>query len=289
MLKEMMRQGWGNTRFGLLFILIGLFYAGCNSTSPTDFTPVTLVPTLIATELPEGVKMVHVATVSYLTEEYDLRLPVRAADWSIEYNVVDDLFGAGAYRLTAAGCVMTISNPLMAPDSFSYYVVLSDAASGLHWEGYVDCQGKVMPVSSPQLSSSDRLAPSMPETINIVRLVGLHNTVGIEVCRLDCASYTPLFTIDDPNLIAALVETLDTDMPLRPHAPCPAVYQLRFILEDGRHYDFGYTCQMMTPTFLRGNQEFWNDQDAIVPDTFNAMLMPLIEPDPTPDLLSDSA
>ena len=289
MQKEMGRQGWANIWFGLLFILIVLFFAGCNSTSPTDFTPVTLVPTPIATELPEGVKRVHDATVSYLAEEYDLRLPVRAADWSIEYNVVDDLFGAGAYRMTVEGCVMTISNPLMAPDSFSYYVVLSDAASGLHWEGYVDCQGKVMPASSPQLSSSDRLAPDMPETINIVRLAGLRDTVGIEVCRLDCASYTPLYTIGNPKLIAALVEALDTDIPLRPHAPCPAVYQLRFILEDGRHYDFGYTCQMMTPTYLRGNQEFWKGQDAIVPDTFNALLMPLIEPNPVPELLSESA
>jgi hypothetical protein len=288
MLKKTWYQLWQRKWFGLFFIPVLLIFVGCKSIPEKDFTPITLVPTPIATELPEGVRMAHEATMSYLTEEYDLPLPI-SADWSIEYNLADDLVGAGAYRLTVEGCVMTISNPLMAPDSYSYYVVLSDAASGLHWEGYLDCQGKVMPALSPQLSSSDRLAPSIPETINIVRLADLHNTVGIEICRLDCASYTPLYTIANPNLIAALVEALDIDMPLRPHARCPAVYQLRFILEDGRHYDFGYTCQMMTPTFLRGNQEFWKDQDAIVPDTFNALLMPLIEPNPVPDLLSDSA
>ena len=96
--------------------------------------------------------------------------------------------------------------------------------------------------------------------------------------RLDCASYTPLYTIGNPELISALVDALDSDLPLRPRTQCPAVYQLRFILEDGQHYDFGYTCQMMTPTFLRGNQDFWMGQDGIAPDAFNDLILPLIAP-----------
>lgn len=278
MLTEMGRQsGLRKCSFALLFFALLLFCAGCSAARPAEFTPVTLVPTPLATELPEGIERVHDATVSYLMQEYDLRLPARAADWSIEYNVAGDLVGAGAYRLAVEGCVMSISNPLMAPHSLTYYVVMDDVASGLHWEGYVDCQGGIVPAASSRPSASDTLSSTVPDTINIVQLANLRKTVGIEVCWLDCASYVPRYTIGNRQLIAALVEALDTDMKLRPHAPCPASYQLRFILEDGQHYDFGYACQMMTPSFLRGSQEFWRGQDGIAPDAFNALLLPLIQ------------
>lgn len=285
MLKKAWCQLWQRKWLVLFLISVLLLFVGCSSTPERDFTPITVVPTPITTELPEGVKIARDATMSYLTEEYDLQLPMSSADWSIEYNLVDDLVGAGAYRLTADSCIVTISNPLMAPDSIVYYVVLDDAVAGIHWEGNVDYLGQILPVWSSPWSSVDELATAVPDTINLVRMADLHKTTGIEVCKLDCASYTPRYTIGNPKLISALVESLDSDMPLRPHAPCPAVYQLRFILADGQHYDFGYTCQMMTPTFLRGNQEFWMGQDAIAPDAFNALMLPLI----APELLNDRA
>ena len=138
----------------------------------------------------------------------------------------------------------------------------------------VDAQGQV----SLKSSSVGDTAVSGPDTINIVTLVDLHSTAGIEVSRLDCATYTPLYTIGNPELIATLVKALNSDMLLRPHVRCPSVYQLRFILADGQYYDFGYTCQLMTPTFLRGNQEFWMGQDAVAPDAFNELMLPLIVP-----------
>ena len=119
---------------------------------------------------------------------------------------------------------------------------------------------------------------SVPDSINLVTLADLHTTVGIEICHLDCASYTPFYTIGNPELIAALVDALDTDIQLRPHARCPATLQLRFVLANGQHYDFGYACQMMTPTFLRGNQDFWHGQDAVAPDAFNELMLPLLAP-----------
>lgn len=273
--KNLLRL-WRRMGFCFLLIPILLLFIGCNSTPERDFTPITLVPTPITSELPDGVKMARDATMSYLTAEYDLQLPINSANWSIEYNLVDDLVGAGAYRLTADSCVVTISNPLMAPDLINYFVVLDDAVAGVHWEGYVDCNGQVLPAGS----SEDKLTANVLDTINIVKMADLHKTVGIEVCKLDCATYTPRYTIGSRELIAALVAALDTDIPLSPHAPCPAVYHLRFILADGQHYDFGYTCQMMTPTFLRGSQVFWHDQDAIAPDAFNELMVPLIAPAP---------
>lgn len=119
------------------------------------------------------------------------------------------------------------------------------------------------------------------EAINLVTQTGLRNTKRIEICFLDCAAYSPLLTIDDVELIAQLVDTLDSDLILRPHARCPATYHLRFVLASGQHHDFGYACEMMSPTFLRGNDEFWRGRDALAPDAFNQMMLSLIAPELT--------
>jgi hypothetical protein len=134
--------------------------------------------------------------------------------------------------------------------------------------------------ASPQYSQAGDTASSHPDTINLTEMAELHNTTQIEVCRLDCASYTPFLTISNAELIASLVGSLDTDLPLRPHTRCPDIYQLHFTLEDGQHEYLGYTCEMMTPAFLRGNQEFWHGQDVIAPDAFNELMLPLIAPQP---------
>lgn len=134
---------------------------------------------------------------------------------------------------------------------------------------------------SPRSTLAEITATSVLDTINLATMAELRNTTQIEVCRLDCASYTPFLTIKDADLITALVKSLDTDIPLRPHARCPAVYQLHFTLRNGQHHYFGYTCEMMSPTFLRGNQEFWGGRDAIAPDAFNELLLPLIAPTPS--------
>ena len=276
MLSKYRLQLWRQMGFGFFLILALLLFAACNSAAEGDFTSLESTSSTVKAELPDGAKMARDAAVTYVTSNYDLPLPMRDADWTVEYDFQADCIGAGAYRLTADSCVVTISNPLMAPDLTFYHVVVDDAAAGFHWEGDVDCEGQVL----QPWSAVDNPAASLPGTINIVALADLHKTAGIEVCKLDCASYTPLYTIGNPELISALVDALDRDLPLRPHARCPAVYQLRFILADGQHYDFGYACEMMTPSFLRGNQAFWHDQDAIVPDAFNKLLLPLITPEP---------
>lgn len=269
-------QHWRSMGFILANILMVTLFVACGSTSTRDFTPLTLLPTPVATELPGEVKEVWDEALTYVDFNYDIELPMSDADWKVEYDFMMDVTGAGAYRLTADSCVVTISNPLMDLGSSIYHVALDDAAAGFHWEGDVDCQGQVL----SSFGSENHLSSSVPSSLNIVKMADLQETVGIEVCRLDCASYTPLFTIGDPELIADLIRALDTDMPLRPHARCPATYKLRFILVDGQHYDFGYTCQMRTPTFLRGNQAFWHGQDAIAPDAFNELMLPLIAHEP---------
>jgi hypothetical protein len=147
-------------------------------------------------------------------------------------------------------------------------------ASGVSITKSLDTQVQLLP-PTPRLENADT---SVLDTINLAIKADLRDATEIEVCHLDCASYTPFLTINGAELIAALVESLDRDIPLRPHARCPAVYQLHFMLRDGQHHYFGYTCEMMTQIFLRGNQEFWGGQDAVAPEAFNELMLPLIVP-----------
>jgi hypothetical protein len=92
-------------------------------------------------------------------------------------------------------------------------------------------------------------------------------------------SYTPIVALDDPAQIAALVAALDTELPLRPHARCPAAYQLRFTPANGQHHDFGYACATATTALLRDGQDFWGGQDAVAPEGFRGLIRPLLGPD----------
>jgi len=275
-------QIWQRMILSFLLAFLLMFIVGCRPDIEETFTPFTPAPTAVTAKLPEGVKMARDAALAYVNLNYDIWPRISEADWEVACVTPKDIVGASAYRLTADSCVITVSYPVTAPDSTIYHIVLDDPATDFHWEGDVDVLGQVLP---QWLSVDDLPYSSIPHSINLVTLADLQNTVGIEVCHLDCASYTPLYTIGNPELIATLVDALDVDMPLRPHARCPATYQLRFIMANGQHYDFGYTCQMMTPTFLRGNQDFWMGQDAVAPDAFNELMLPLLAPDPIDEYL----
>lgn len=41
---------------------------------------------------------------------------------------------------------------------------------------------------------------------------------------------------------------------------------------DGSQHEFGYACEMVSPSFLRGGQAFWLGQDVIAPDIFNHLI-----------------
>jgi hypothetical protein len=44
---------------------------------------------------------------------------------------------------------------------------------------------------------------------------------------------------------------------------------LVFHLADGRRHEFDYACELASPSFLRGGQEYWHGLDVIAPDSFN--------------------
>ena len=227
-------------------------------------------PTATSRTAPVGMLTAHRAALNHIASHLAHDLPQSDADWTI-YNITEaDVIGRTTYRLKSGSCLMTISYPLTAPEATIYHVVVDDPAADFYWEGDIDAQGEV--VIRP-FDVGEETA-----VINLVDLADLRSTTRIEICELDWACYTPLLTINDTETITALVDALDTDLPLVTHAQCPAVYQIRFVLADDESHTFGYTCEMKTPVFLRGSQDFWNGQDGIAPDAFNEILLPLLTP-----------
>ena len=252
----------------IIAILILLLLAGCGQTADTPTATPTTDANGSVLAAPEGVQMAHAVLLTHLAEQFDLILPAAGASWQVELATPQSIIGTSTYRLSIDNCVVTISYPLTSPESTIYQVVLDDYAAQFHWEGEIDAQGLVLsPVSEIALRG----------TINIVAAADLQSTVRIDVCELDFACYEPLLTIDDSDLVSDLVAALDREMPLVARARCPAVYQIQFTLADGQQRSFGYTCEMKSPVFLRGSQDFWGDLDGVAPDVFNKIMLPLLD------------
>ena len=111
--------------------------------------------------------------------------------------------------------------------------------------------------------------------INLVAVADLRQTTQIDVLRREEGNdstpvyFEELFVIADTETIHTIVESLDRDLNLSLRARCQALYTLVFHLNDGSQSEFGYACEMASPSFLRGGQVFWQGQDVLAPDTFN--------------------
>jgi hypothetical protein len=133
-------------------------------------------------------------------------------------------------------------------------------------------------VDETQISNPVTIAQQVGINVNLVSLVDLDQTVQIDVLQREDGDdstslyYEELFTITYDETIHSLVDALDKDLELSPRASCPALYTLVFHLADGRQYEFGYACEMASPSFLRGGQVFWQGLDVIAPDIFNHLL-----------------
>lgn len=83
--------------------------------------------------------------------------------------------------------------------------------------------------------------------------------------------------IDDQKVINELVRTLDSEYELVPRITCPVYYQLSFTLQDGSQHEFGLACGPQDPSFLRGEQAYWENNDIRVPFEFARLLQAQLE------------
>ena len=117
--------------------------------------------------------------------------------------------------------------------------------------------------------------PTEESHINVVEQAGLAHTMEIELLELDPnppSSYTYKLTIIEPQVIEQVIGALDMDLQLGPRARRPAQYAVRFFLNDDTMQEFGYTYDPENPSFLRGDQDFWEGQDAEPSAEFNRLL-----------------
>jgi hypothetical protein len=145
-------------------------------------------------------------------------------------------------------------------------------------------------VSVPILLSLSACAPTMTgitETLtppvaedasfNLVEQAGLNSSVMIEVMEFDLDRsgnemdpYVHRLAITDTQTLDLFVNALNTDLQLALKVECIPEYKLFFHLQDGAVQEFGYSCG--GASFIRGKQDFWDEQDYHPPERFDALI-----------------
>jgi len=149
--------------------------------------------------------------------------------------------------------------------------IFPDGTECEEWAFYRGECGPEEQEGGAQSADEPTVTPIEEVWINPVEQAGLNGATEIQVLELNmdaATGYVHRLTISDPEVIAQIVAALDVQLKLGPRARCLAWYTLRFRLADGSVQEFGLGCDAENPTFLRGGQDFWQDQDAEPPTQF---------------------
>ncbi len=107
----------------------------------TDTEPQSTLPVVFGAEAARG------AALDFLQNNYGSYAPPVGANWIGGEMPSDGLVGSARFQYSAAGWVMSISYPLVAPEATLYTVEAVYDAVGFSWKGLVDASGKVATVS----------------------------------------------------------------------------------------------------------------------------------------------
>jgi hypothetical protein len=99
-------------------------------------------PTEAPIEVPDPARA-RDAALAYVAANYGDRAPAPDLAWTEETITPEGLVGGSTFQYTAAGWVVTVSFPVVAPQATIYAVVMEDQTTGFHWEGEVDAVGQV--------------------------------------------------------------------------------------------------------------------------------------------------
>lgn len=90
------------------------------------------------------------AALAHLAQARGVETPSSDLDWSEENTTPKQVVGSSSFQYSTAEWVVTVSFPIVAPDSTIYHVVVSNQDSGFQWEGDVDRWGQVQEIEVPQ-------------------------------------------------------------------------------------------------------------------------------------------
>ncbi len=83
------------------------------------------------------------AALAYVRERYVDSAPPSDLTWTRERKTAEGIVGAETYEYRSGFWAVTISYPVVAPESVLYQVEISNESSGFQWQGEVDAQGDV--------------------------------------------------------------------------------------------------------------------------------------------------
>jgi hypothetical protein len=133
------------------FILLGvLVLGGCALvTAIGELIPGSATDTESQATLPAvlGAEAARESALDFLANNYGSYAPPAGANWVGGEMPSDGLVGSARFQYTAAGWVVSVSYPLVAPEATLYTVDAANGASGFSWTGLVDPNGKVATVN----------------------------------------------------------------------------------------------------------------------------------------------
>lgn len=147
-----------------LLIAIALLAAGCGATAaPAEPTTAPAGPTaeegqgvLPTVELggsnPAGARDVVLA---FLAQRYGAEAPAAGLAWQEKDVTAEGLMGGSTFEYMADDWKITISYPIVAPQSTIYRTVVENPATGFGWEGRVDAWGSVSEGPEEVLNARD--------------------------------------------------------------------------------------------------------------------------------------
>lgn len=153
---------------------------------------------------------------------------------------------------------------------------VSLTAPGNNYEYHTDEDGTVL-VNCTENREIER------QSINVVGLANLRSATSIEMRRRDATgAFVLKSTVTEPSEITAILDVLDVPVVRGTRASCTEVFQLIFITPTGNQ-TLGTICGGNS-RLIRGDQSFWEGQDADAPPEFGTLIGPYFADEPLPSL-----
>ncbi len=104
----------------------------------------------VGEKAPDLVKNAFYAALGYLLTDHADMAPEVGLPWISRYTTPKDIVGSGTYEFMTGDWLVTVSYPIVAPESTIYSITFLNQVTGFQWQGEVDANGKVTEKSISQ-------------------------------------------------------------------------------------------------------------------------------------------
>jgi serpin B len=161
------------------------FWQGQQVTPPDEFN--TIVQEQLASvsgreavPVPDPV-FARDAVLTYLARVYSAQAPSSALDWDEEITTPKQQVGSSSFQYSAADWVVTVTFPIVAPESTIYRVTATNQDSGFQWEGDADAWGQVREITRPKRQG---LSPAQVTGSELADLVSGNNDFALDLYQV---------------------------------------------------------------------------------------------------------